>query len=81
MRLTGLRQDAPPKMISVEYELWVDTDEPQRRLDLLHHNVRSFGTIFNTVLASCPLEGTIHRGIPPWRQETTGGVDLLETQP
>jgi uncharacterized OsmC-like protein len=67
VRLVGGRQDSPPKMISVEYELWVDTDEPDRRLALLHDNVRKFGTIFNTVSAACPLEGTIHRGMPPWR--------------
>jgi len=67
VRLTGRRQDSPPKMIGIEYELWVETDEPDRRLDLLHHNVRNFGTIFNTVSAACPLEGTIHRGVPPWR--------------
>jgi uncharacterized OsmC-like protein len=67
VRLTGRRQDAPPKMIGIDYELWVDTDEPDRRLTLLHHNVGKFGTIFNTVAAACPIEGTIHRGIAPWR--------------
>jgi uncharacterized OsmC-like protein len=67
VRLTGRRQDAPPKMIGIDYELWVDTDEPDRRLELLHHNVRKFGTIFNTIAIACPIEGTIHRGIAPWR--------------
>lgn len=67
VRLVGRRQDNPPKMIGVEYDLWVDTDEPDRRLALLHDNVRKFGTIFNTVSAACPLGGTIHRGVPPWR--------------
>lgn len=67
VRLVGRRQDSPPKMTGVEYELWVDTDEVDRRLALLHDNVRKFGTIFNTVSAACPLDGTIHRGVPPWR--------------
>ncbi len=67
VRLVGQRQDSPPKMIGVRYELWIDTEEPDRRLNLLHDNVRKFGTIFNTVSAACPLEGTIHRGVPPWR--------------
>jgi uncharacterized OsmC-like protein len=66
VRLVGERQDRPPKMIRVQYELWVDTDEPDRRLNLLHDNLRKFGTIFNTVSAACPLEGTIHRGLPTW---------------
>jgi uncharacterized OsmC-like protein len=66
VRLVGRRQDSPPKMVGVTYELWVDTDEPDRRLALLHDNVRKFGTISNTVSAACPLEGTIQRGAPPW---------------
>ena len=55
VRFVDRRQDAPPKMIAIDYELWLETDEPDRRLELLHHNVRNFGTIFNTVLAACPL--------------------------
>lgn len=48
-------------MISVEYELAVDTDETDQRLELLHTNVRKFGTIFNTVSAATDLHGTIRR--------------------
>jgi len=61
VRLRGIRQDSPPKMISVNYELIVDTDEDDRRLELLHTNVRKFGTIFNTVSGATSLEGTIAR--------------------
>lgn len=61
VRLKGIRQDAPPKMISVEYELAVETDETDQRLELLHTNVRKFGTIFNTVSAATDLHGTIRR--------------------
>lgn len=80
VRLVGRRQDAPPKMTGVEYELWVETDEPDRRLNLLHHNVRNFGTIFNTVLAACPLEGTIHRGVPPLRDAAAPGADSRQAE-
>jgi len=59
--LHGVRQDSPPKMISIDYELVVDTDEDDRRLELLHYNVRKFGTIFNTVSAATKLEGRIIR--------------------
>jgi len=51
VRLHGVRQDSPPFMASITYELVVDTDEDDRRLDLLHHNVRKYGTISNTVAA------------------------------
>ncbi|EYD73836.1 hypothetical protein Rumeso_04609 [Rubellimicrobium mesophilum DSM 19309] len=59
--LHGVRQDSPPKMISVTYELVVDTDEDDRRLELLHTNVRKYGTISNTVAEVTHLEGVIRR--------------------
>jgi len=59
--LQGARQDAPPKILSVTYDLVVDTDEPDARLDLLHKNVRKYGTISNTVAAALDLQGTIRR--------------------
>ncbi len=59
--LHGVRQDSPPKMISVDYELIVDTDEDGHRLDLLHQNVRKYGTISNTAAAAIKLEGVIKR--------------------
>jgi len=61
VKLHGVRQDSPPKMISIEYEIVVDTDENDRRLDLLHHNVRHYGTISNTVAEATKLEGVIRR--------------------
>ncbi len=61
VRLHGVRQDSPPFMSSISYELIVDTDEDDRRLDLLHQNVRKYGTISNTVAAATKLEGKIVR--------------------
>ncbi len=61
VKLHGVRQDKPPKMVAIDYELIVDTDEPDRRLELLHDNVRKFGTISNTVAAATKLEGVIRR--------------------
>jgi len=61
VRLHGVRQDAPPRMVSVDYELIVDTDESDQRLELLHTNVRKYGTISNTVAEATRLEGVITR--------------------
>lgn len=61
VRLTGVRQDAPPKITSVKYEIVVDTDETNQRLELLHTNVRKYGTISNTVAAATDLTGVIRR--------------------
>ena len=61
VKLHGVRQDSPPKMISVDYELIVDTNETDQRLELLHTNVRKYGTISNTVAEATKLEGVIRR--------------------
>lgn len=61
VKLRAVRQDAPPRIVSVHYELVVDTDESDQRLELLHTNVRRYGTIFNTVAEAAGLAGTIRR--------------------
>ena len=61
VKLHGVRQDSPPRMISIDYELIVDTDETDQRLELLHTNVRKYGTISNTVAVATKLEGMIKR--------------------
>ncbi|MGD9979463.1 MAG: OsmC family protein [Hyphomonadaceae bacterium] len=61
VRLHGVRQDAPPKMLSIQYEIIVDTPETDQRLDLLHKNIRKYGTVSNTIAAACELTGVIRR--------------------
>ena len=69
VRLHGFRQDTPPKMVSVAYEIIVDTDESDHRLELLHTNIRKFGTITNTVAAAVRLDGRIVRAAIGARSE------------
>ena len=59
--LTGVRQDVPPRMESIQYEIIIDTDENDHRLDLLHDNVKKYGTVFNTVSAGTDLKGSLRR--------------------
>jgi len=61
VRLHGIRQDSPPFISSISYELIIDTDEDDRRLDLMHQNVRKYGTVSNTIAAATKLEGKILR--------------------
>ncbi|WP_134492815.1 OsmC family protein [Methylocella tundrae] len=63
VKLHGVRQDSPPKMNSIDYELIVDTDETDHRLELLHGNVRKYGTISNTIAEAVRLEGVIRRKV------------------
>jgi uncharacterized OsmC-like protein len=62
VQLHAVRQDSPPKLISIDYVLTVDTDESDHRLELLHTNIRKYGTISNTLAAAVPIEGKIVRG-------------------
>jgi uncharacterized OsmC-like protein len=55
------RQDAPPKLTAIRYQITVDTPESDARLDLLHRNILKYGTISNTLTAAVPLTGTIRR--------------------
>ena len=55
----GVRQDVPPKMESIRYEIIVDTDESEQRLALLHENVKRYGTVFNTVAPGTDLSGVV----------------------
>ena len=61
VRVTGVRQDVPPKMESIRYEIIVDSDESDRRLELLHENVQKYGTVFNTLTPGTQLTGEIKR--------------------
>ena len=61
VRMHGVRQDVPPKMASIRYEIVVDTDESDQRLNLLHDNVKKFGTVFNTVAPGTELDGVLRR--------------------
>ena len=57
----GVRQDVPPRMDSIRYEIIVDTDESDQRLSLLHENVKKYGTVFNTVAPGADLSGRLRR--------------------
>jgi hypothetical protein len=57
----GAARDVPPLIERIDYEIVVDTDEPDRRLELLHDNVRKYGTVFNTVAPGTDLKGVLVR--------------------
>lgn len=53
------REEPPPRIVRARYTLRVETDEPDRRVELLHRNIRTFGTITNTLALACDLQGEI----------------------
>ena len=58
----GVRQDVPPRLEQISYDIVVDSDESEARLALLHVNVRKYGTVFNTVMPGTSLQGVLRRG-------------------
>jgi uncharacterized OsmC-like protein len=61
VKLRASRQNVPPRIARIEYEIMVETEETDHRLNLLHENIRKFGTVSNTVAAGTSLTGTICR--------------------
>ena len=59
IRLHAIRQDVPPRLGSIDYEIVVDTDESDHRLALLQENVKKYGTVFNTVAPGTELSGVL----------------------
>lgn len=77
VKVDGVRQEVPPRMESINYEIIVDTDESDQRLELLHENVKKFGTVSNTVAPGTTLTGLLRRkliqGGTPTRTRPTDG--------
>ena len=57
----GVRQDVPPRLEQITYEIVVQSDESDARLVLLHENVKKYGTVFNTVQPGTSLSGVLRR--------------------
>jgi uncharacterized OsmC-like protein len=58
------REEPPARITRARYVLTVETDEPPHRVDLLHRNILQYGTITNTLAASCDLSGEIRASSP-----------------
>ena len=64
VEVTAEREEPPPRIVRVRYHLRVVTDEAPARVELLHKNIRKFGTITNTLAAACELTGEIEAVAP-----------------
>lgn len=61
IQLKALHQDSPPRVTRIECQLQVATDADARKIELLHTNLRKYGTVYNTLALSCELTGELHR--------------------
>ena len=60
IQVSGKRNDSPPFMSEIHYQLEIASDMPEKKLQLLHKNILKFGTITNTLAKASTLTGTIH---------------------
>ena len=59
VKVVADREEPPPHIARMRYELEIVTEEPPARVELLHRNIQRFGTITNTLGKACDLSGTI----------------------
>ncbi len=57
--VTAEREDKPPRIARISYQLTIETDEPDRKMELLHHNIARQGTIYNTLALACEVTGEL----------------------
>lgn len=55
----AVREDSPPRFVRFSYRVEVVTNEPEARLELLHKNVRKFGTVSATLAGAAEVEGSL----------------------
>jgi uncharacterized OsmC-like protein len=67
VRVSAERQDRPPRFTRIRYELSVITDEEPHRVELLHKNLRKWGTVYNTLAAACDVDGALIAVTPDGR--------------
>lgn len=59
IEVEATRDEPPPRIVTLQYVLRVETDESEQRLSLLHRNILKHGTITNTLSAVCELSGEV----------------------
>ncbi|MGJ8716181.1 MAG: OsmC family protein [Maribacter stanieri] len=59
IKISATRLEKPPRMDEIKYELIINSQDKSINLNLLKKNIEKFGTIFNTVLTSCTINGKI----------------------
>jgi len=59
VHVTLEREDRPPRISRIRYQLRLVTDEPAHRVNLLERNLVQFGTIYNTLSRACDVNGEV----------------------
>ncbi|WP_236975061.1 OsmC family protein [Membranihabitans maritimus] len=57
--VNAVRLDKPSKLDNIHYELLIHSDDKSLNINLLKKNIEKFGTIYNTIQASCSVVGVV----------------------
>ena len=55
------RRDSPPKFVEIRYRVLIETSEDPHRIELLHKNIKKFGTVYNSLSEETNIVGTIEK--------------------
>ena len=63
--VNGVRNDNPPFMKEINYTIEIDTDVNERKINNWHKNILKFGTITNTLMRACEVNGKMIKKVKP----------------
>ncbi len=61
IKVEAKRQNSPPKFTEISYVVFLKTGEDQHRIDLLHKNIKKFGTVYNSLSEETKILGNIEK--------------------
>lgn len=59
IQVEAQRRDSPPKFIDISYKIFLKTKENEHRIDILHKNLKKFGTVYNSLSEETNISGEI----------------------
>lgn len=59
IEVMGERQEKPTKIVAIRYVIHLSGTDEKLNAELLHRNIRKFGTIYNTLKEVCEVSGEL----------------------
>lgn len=59
IKVVAEREEQPPRIARITYTITIETEEPPRKMELLHRNIARQGTIYNTLASTCEVTGQL----------------------
>ncbi len=60
IKIKGHRHDKPPEMHHILNDVFISTEEIEKKLQLLPRNIKQYGTVYNTIASGCEINGRNH---------------------